>query len=445
MLSSSRTVGRSGLDSLLAVAELVHGKLSKGGELGRWLSERFEPLSADRDRSVIETLGLLAKLGVPLVTTNYDSLIESVTGLRHVTADDPSIVMKVVRGEDRRVLHLHGHWEKPESVVLGIRSYEAVKHHEHTQTVMKLFGVGTSLLFVGCGQEGLNDPNWGPFLNWLVDFDTAGQHEHRHYVLLRDSDPFEQRGRIFALRYGPDFADLAGFLKLLLPESRQHCADFFAAMLNVGVAERDPGLADQCLNEAMVFVPEPFLKVPRSKTKNVTSERRAAVLRLRRSRVEQAPRLIEICRQLEASEDSRMASFAKEIGSLSWGTFPTCYTAELSFEERKATIAERQPGSLWTDERTGITYVWIPAGQFVMGSDHAHRDDEKPSHWVTISKPFWLGRYPVTNAQYLMYLQVAKSGEHLPKWNDRRFNQPEQPVVGVSWHDAKAFAKWAQA
>lgn len=29
-------------------------------------------------------------------------------------------------------------------------------------------------------------------------------------------------------------------------------------------------------------------------------------------------------------------------------------------------------------------------------------------------------------------------------WNNRRFNQPEQPVVGVSWDEAVAFAKWAQ-
>ena len=35
-------------------------------------------------------------------------------------------VQQVLRGQRKAVLHLHGHWEDPASVVLGIRSYEAV-------------------------------------------------------------------------------------------------------------------------------------------------------------------------------------------------------------------------------------------------------------------------------------------------------------------------------
>ena len=53
----------------------------------------------------------------------------------------------VVRGDDRRVLHLHGHWEEPESVVLGIRSYETVKNSEHTRAVLRAFAMTKSFLF----------------------------------------------------------------------------------------------------------------------------------------------------------------------------------------------------------------------------------------------------------------------------------------------------------
>jgi formylglycine-generating enzyme required for sulfatase activity len=45
-----------------------------------------------------------------------------------------------------------------------------------------------------------------------------------------------------------------------------------------------------------------------------------------------------------------------------------------------------------------MEFVLIPAGTFMMGSpdsDTEARDDEKPAHRVTISQPFYLGKYPV--------------------------------------------------
>ena len=207
----------SDLDSLLGVAELVQTKLTQlagGGEFGRWLGEQFKALAVDKDRSVIETL---AAFKAPLVTTNYDGLINAVIGGGYVTRLDRSAVLDVVNGSDRRVLHLHGHWEKPESVVLGIRSYEAVTQDEHAQSVLQALGVTKSLLFVGCGADGLSDPNIGSFLKWLQAFDVRGKHQRRHYVLVRRADVFAPMGRIFALPYGEKYEHLAGFLQTLLP------------------------------------------------------------------------------------------------------------------------------------------------------------------------------------------------------------------------------------
>ncbi len=94
-------------------------------------------------------------------------------------------------------------------------------------------------------------------------------------------------------------------------------------------------------------------------------------------------------------------------------------------------------------ERTGITFVTIPAGQFQMGSDRGDLD-ERPVHSVRISQGFLLAKYPVTNAQYARFLEAAAGSAQEPEyWQDRRFNQPEQPVVGVSWDDAQAFCQWA--
>ena len=204
-------------DLLLAAAEFVDGKLraNGGGELKCWLRETFAGLEP-KDPTVIQSL---AALGTPVMTTNYDDLIEKVTGLRHVTWKDASNAARVLRGEDRRVLHLHGHWEEAESVVLGIRSYETVLNDRYLQAAMQAFGMTKSFLFVGCGDEGLGDPNFGNFLTWLEAVETAAGVEHRHYRLVRKQDACAAAGRLFSLVYGDDYQDLPKFLERLLPES----------------------------------------------------------------------------------------------------------------------------------------------------------------------------------------------------------------------------------
>ena len=206
-------------DMLLSAAERVESKLGEngGGEFARWLRESFEDLQPD-DCSVIEAL---VALDIPLVTTNYDDLIQKVTTHGYLTWTETRKVTRFVRGDDRRVLHLHGHWEDPDSVILGVRSYERVKDSAHTQAVMQALGMTNSLLFVGCGQEGLNDPNWDSFLTWLREVETSAGTEHRHYRLVREPETFAPDGSLYPLVYGPDYGDLVPFLQSLQPPKKK--------------------------------------------------------------------------------------------------------------------------------------------------------------------------------------------------------------------------------
>ena len=201
-------------DILLSAAELVHRKLKNSGDgnFARWLRDCFGALHPE-DPSVITAI---AGFDAPILTTNYDDLIEKVTGRKHVTWQDSANVAKVARGDDSRVLHLHGHWEHPDSVVLGIQSYEGVRNNKHVQAVMQAFGVTKSFVFIGCG-DGLDDPNFGSFLTWLEDLEGFARVEHEHYRLVTTADDVKQRGRIFPLVYGDEYADLPGFLQELNP------------------------------------------------------------------------------------------------------------------------------------------------------------------------------------------------------------------------------------
>lgn len=94
-------------------------------------------------------------------------------------------------------------------------------------------------------------------------------------------------------------------------------------------------------------------------------------------------------------------------------------------------------------EENGMEMVLVPAGEFTMGSsdeDEDAGDDEKPAHWVYLDA-YYIGKYPVTNAQYRRFTE--DTGHPEPEsWGDDDFNSDKQPVVGVSWKDAVSFCRW---
>jgi formylglycine-generating enzyme required for sulfatase activity len=201
-------------DFRLSAAQLAHRKLEETGELGVWLRSVFENWVL-KDTSVILAL---AQLNVPLVTTNYDDLIERVVvGLQSITWKDRHGLTRFLRGEGPSVLHLHGYWKDPQSVVLGIRSYTELTISEHAQQCLKALGLTKSFLLVGCGDAGLSDPNLGSFFDWLAAFEKAAAVEHRHYRLVRRGEYVAPRGRLFPLVYGDAFTDLPRFLAGLAP------------------------------------------------------------------------------------------------------------------------------------------------------------------------------------------------------------------------------------
>ncbi len=92
-------------------------------------------------------------------------------------------------------------------------------------------------------------------------------------------------------------------------------------------------------------------------------------------------------------------------------------------------------------ERDGTVLVYVPGGEYTLGTDDVGKE-EKPVHRVRLS-PYRIGKFPVTNEQYRRFLE-ANSDHRKPRyWDDERFNQPRQPVVGVSWDDAEAYCRWA--
>jgi formylglycine-generating enzyme required for sulfatase activity len=156
--------------------------------------------------------------------------------------------------------------------------------------------------------------------------------------------------------------------------------------------------------------------------------RKTAVLKLLRDRAAQVPGLAEICEDwvgLRGAQHLDLHGIALEILTV-LGRQP------------RSVAAVRSAGDLMVHHETGMTLVWVPPGTFQMGNSN-----EKPIHPVELTKGFYLGKYPVTNEQYAKFLATRPMGIEAPRyWDDRKFNQPQQPVVGVTWKDATAFCRW---
>jgi formylglycine-generating enzyme required for sulfatase activity len=98
----------------------------------------------------------------------------------------------------------------------------------------------------------------------------------------------------------------------------------------------------------------------------------------------------------------------------------------------------------------GVTLdmVWIPAGEFIMGSTTGYCDEQTRAQ-VTIKKGFWIGSQEISNAQYARFAPAHDSrlehGDFLQFSTLERgyaLNGPTQPACRVSWNHAIEFCAW---
>ena len=102
--------------------------------------------------------------------------------------------------------------------------------------------------------------------------------------------------------------------------------------------------------------------------------------------------------------------------------------------------------------------MFIPAGEFQMGSHGEEENgDEMTTHTVYLGA-FFIDKYPVTNSQYQLFLdanpewqkrrivEVHHNGNYLRTWNGNNYpkGKADNPVVDVSWYAAMAYALWAE-
>ena len=116
--------------------------------------------------------------------------------------------------------------------------------------------------------------------------------------------------------------------------------------------------------------------------------------------------------------------------------------------------AEARLGDIWVNPKDSAEMVYVPAGEFLMGSSEADiaallkADPQAKAEWFADQQPqfratlpgYWIDKCEVTVAQYRNFCR--KTGREMPpappwRWRD------DHPMVYVTWRDAAAYAQWA--
>ena len=105
---------------------------------------------------------------------------------------------------------------------------------------------------------------------------------------------------------------------------------------------------------------------------------------------------------------------------------------EGSAQKRKVLPME---GQGWTVPGLDLAMVWIPPGEFVMGSPLGEdgRDADETQHRVTLTKGFWLGKYEVTQGEWEKVMGRNPG--------NRRVVGRDLPADYMSWSDAIDFCR----
>lgn len=157
--------------ALVSVATAVTQRLGAptGGPFRLWLRNTVGAFADNLgDVAVLDAIALHQKRGVIVATTNYDHALERRTGLTPTTWRDVNGLQRAISGTENRIIHLHGEWSQPDSIILDQKSYSEVLRDPAAQTALASLRWTSAFVFIGCG-AGLSDPNRGGFIKWSAE------------------------------------------------------------------------------------------------------------------------------------------------------------------------------------------------------------------------------------------------------------------------------------
>ncbi|WP_415394434.1 SIR2 family NAD-dependent protein deacylase (plasmid) [Rhodococcus globerulus] len=158
-------------------------------------------------------------LEIPIITTNYDQIFEQITNRHSVSWRDVRQARNALTSKGAEsVVHLHGIWNDPDSIIITSTDYERILSDTGTEALRQSLGMLRTMVFVGFG-AGLHDPHFSSLWSWLSQI-TSGA---THYALCRQDElaggieSKDHNSSLIFVPYGAEYTDLEPFIRKISP------------------------------------------------------------------------------------------------------------------------------------------------------------------------------------------------------------------------------------
>lgn len=162
-----------------------------------------------QNKKLANALALFVRCGDYFATTNYDKLLEEVTGLGYYTYNMPGKIVQMLSGQaEMSVIHLHGIYDaatNTDDIVADQKQYEDVIANQGAQFIQNLISTCT-LVILGCGAT-VDDPN----LKGFMSFASKQLHLNIPYFYLHKAgdDLSDLEPNVIPVCYGMEYSDLS--------------------------------------------------------------------------------------------------------------------------------------------------------------------------------------------------------------------------------------------
>ena len=164
------------------------------------------------NQSYSDTFRRIWRSGDLIATTNYDLIIEEALNSSYVTYSKSADVLSVIKGNENKVIHLHGVYDSlhgTDDIVADESQYKKIIENEGAQFIQNLIGT-YPLVIVGCGGT-VEDPNLSSFMNFIIE--KLGVTSVPYFYLLKKGDSVPNLpSNAMPVFYGEQYNDLVDFL-----------------------------------------------------------------------------------------------------------------------------------------------------------------------------------------------------------------------------------------
>lgn len=201
--------------------QAVQDALKGAGALAEALRHTFHR-DAEPALRTAPILQAVWALNAPLIlTTNYDRLLEIAgpAGVQTATQQEPLKMLAALRGlsSDPTVVHLHGVYDDPGSVIFSVEDYARLNASEEYKSFSAALWMTGTLLYIGASPEGIGDPDFSRLFAWGRR--TFPDAPAPHFALMKagrasaeERRTLYEQYRVHVLEY-PDHDALPGLLR----------------------------------------------------------------------------------------------------------------------------------------------------------------------------------------------------------------------------------------